>query len=84
MECPELVSDLTERYAKDGQRGKGGNSGELTVQPGWEIAVDSLTGQIRVKKEDGEKQVYQAGSIGKSVQELWVNGGLEGFIKASL
>lgn len=84
VECPELVSDLTNQYAKDGVRGQGGNNGELTIQPGWEIKVDSLTGEIKVKKEGGEEKVYKAGSIGKSVQELWVNGGLEGFIKASL
>ncbi|KAJ9102413.1 mitochondrial Homoaconitase [Naganishia friedmannii] len=86
IESPELVADLTSEYAKDGVRGKGGKDGELTVQPGWEIQVESLTGTITVhKKEDGqEAKVYQAGSIGRSVQELWVNGGLEGFIKASL
>ncbi|KAJ9125787.1 mitochondrial Homoaconitase [Naganishia onofrii] len=86
IESPELVADLTNEYAKDGVRGKGGKDGELTVQPGWEVQVESLTGKITVhKKEDGQQaKVYQAGSIGKSVQELWVNGGLEGFIKASL
>lgn len=88
VECPELVGDLTELYAKDGQRGKGGRNGELTIQPGWNIRVDSLTGKITVtsKNADGEptEKVYKAGAIGKSVQELWVNGGLEGFIKASL
>ena len=88
VECPELVSDLTERYAKDGQRGKGGKDGELTVQPGWDVRVDSLTGKITVTTQgsDGNssEKVYKAGAIGKSVQELWVNGGLEGFIKASL
>lgn len=87
IESPELVTDLTNEYAMDGVRGKGGKQGELTVQPGWEVQVESLTGKITVhKKAEGgqEAKVYQAGSIGKSVQELWVNGGLEGFIKASL
>lgn len=85
VECPELVSELTKRYAKEGVRGQGGNNGELTIQPGWTISVDSLTGEISVKLDDGKDgQVYKAGNIGKSVQELWVNGGLEGFIKASL
>lgn len=88
VECPELVSDLTEQYAKDGQRGKGGKDGELTVRPGWNVRVDSLTGKITVTVQgaDGKsnEKVYKAGAIGKSVQELWVNGGLEGFIKASL
>lgn len=87
IESPELVTDLTNEYAKDGVRGKGGKQGELTVQPGWEVQVESLTGKITVHKKSAggqETKVYQAGSIGKSVQELWVNGGLEGFIKASL
>ena len=78
---------MTNEYAKDGVRGKGGKQGELTVQPGWEVQVESLTGKITVHKKSSpgeQEKVYQAGSIGKSVQELWVNGGLEGFIKASL
>jgi homoaconitate hydratase len=83
VECPELVSDLTEQYAKGGQRGQGGKDGKLTIQPGYEIRVNSLTGKITLITKDGEK-TYQTGAIGKSVQELWVNGGLEGFIKASL
>jgi len=88
VECPELVSDLTEQYAKDGQRGQGGKDGKLTIQPGWNVRVDSLTGKITVTTQgaDGksDEKTYKAGAIGKSVQELWVNGGLEGFIKASL
>ena len=31
IESPELVADLTERFAKDGKRGAGGKDGEPTV-----------------------------------------------------
>ncbi|TXT04986.1 hypothetical protein VHUM_03806 [Vanrija humicola] len=85
IEAPSLVEDLTARFALDGQRGKGGVDGELTVIPkDWRIRVDTRRGGVTVTMgEEGEK-FYPSGRVGRSVQELWVNGGLEGFIKASL
>lgn len=84
VECPALVEDLTLELAKDGVRGQGGKNGDLTVLlEGWDVEVRTLEGKVVLRKE-GEERVYKVGSIGRSVQELWVNGGLEGFIKASL
>ena len=69
----------------DGTRGKGGKDGKLTIVPsGWRIRVDTGQGQVTVfRGAKGEKR-YPSARIGRSVQELWVNGGLEGFIRASL
>ncbi|KAK4688555.1 homoaconitate hydratase, partial [Tremellales sp. Uapishka_1] len=85
IEAPLLIKDMTERFGKDGTRGKGGKDGELTVVPeGWKVRVDTRRGGVTVMMgEEGEK-FYPSGRVGKSVQELWVNGGLEGFIRASL
>jgi len=46
LESPELVSDLTERYAKDGKRGAGGKDGELTVDMGMKIEVGMKDGKL--------------------------------------
>ncbi|ORY34228.1 mitochondrial putative Homoaconitase [Naematelia encephala] len=85
IEAPKLIDELTERLAKDGVRGKGGKDGELTVIPrGWRIRFDTQRGGVTVHMgEEGEKW-YPSARVGKSVQELWVRGGLEGFIRASL
>lgn len=85
IESPDLITDLTARFAKGGSRGHGGNDGELTVIPdGWKIRVDTLTGKIVVTMgAEGEKE-YSGAKVGRSVQELWVHGGLEGYIRASL
>lgn len=85
IEAPELITDLTARFGKDGMRNKGGKSGELTVIPeGWTVKVDTRRGGVVVTMgSEGEKR-YPSARVGKSVQELWVNGGLEGFIRASL
>ncbi|WWD08996.1 homoaconitase, mitochondrial [Kwoniella europaea PYCC6329] len=85
VESPTLIKDMTDRFAKDGVRGKGGKDGKLTVVPeNWKIKVDTRRGKVTVSMgEEGEK-VYNAAKVGRSVQELWVNGGLEGFIRASL
>ncbi|KAG5634901.1 mitochondrial Homoaconitase [Sphagnurus paluster] len=81
LESPELVSDLTERYAKDGKRGAGGKHGELTVDMGLSIEVGMKDGRaVLLTASTGESKTYVLRPVGASVQELWVCGGLEGFI----
>lgn len=84
MECPELVADLTSEYAKDGKRGSGGKHGELTVIPNFEIAVDMQDGAVAVTRADGSTRKYIVRPIGPSVQELWLCGGLEGYVLKSI
>ncbi|KAG6906095.1 mitochondrial Homoaconitase [Tephrocybe rancida] len=81
LESPELVRDLTEWYAKDGKRGAGGRKGELTVDMGMTIEVGMRDGKaVVVSTSTGEGMTYTLRPVGASVQELWVCGGLEGFI----
>ncbi|KII89637.1 hypothetical protein PLICRDRAFT_158720 [Plicaturopsis crispa FD-325 SS-3] len=84
LECPELVADLTAGWARDGRRGSGGRDGELTVERGWTIEVGMGTGEVIVKGEGFGEKVYRVRPVGASVQELWVCGGLEGFILKSI
>ncbi|KAJ7116356.1 homoaconitase [Mycena epipterygia] len=79
LECPELVADLTQSYAKAGVRGAGGLQGELTVDRGLNVVVGMVDGRVVLTIDGGEK-VYTVNPVGASVQELWVCGGLEGFI----
>jgi homoaconitate hydratase len=80
VECPELVRDLTEAYAKDGQRGAGGAHGELTVEKGLEVSIGMEVGKVMVSGMMGGEKVYWVKPVGVSVQELWLCGGLEGYI----
>ncbi|KAG5643575.1 mitochondrial Homoaconitase [Asterophora parasitica] len=81
LESPELVSDLTEQYARDGQRGAGGRNGELTVDMGMTIEVGMKDGKaVVITASTNEGKTYSMRPVGASVQELWVCGGLEGFI----
>lgn len=81
LESPELVSDLTKAYGKDGKRGAGGNDGELTVDKGLSISISMKDGKvILVGGAEGHEKVYQVKPVGASVQELWLCGGLEGYI----
>ncbi|KAF8902313.1 hypothetical protein CPB85DRAFT_1256072 [Mucidula mucida] len=79
IESPELVKDLTERYAKDGKRGAGGKQGELTVDKGLNVEINMVNGNLLVS-QDGTTETYHVRPIGASVQELWLCGGLEGYI----
>ncbi|KAI6025006.1 hypothetical protein PISMIDRAFT_7339 [Pisolithus microcarpus 441] len=83
LESPELVGDLTEMYAKDGRRGAGGRDGELTVNQGHMIRLNMRDGSVSVNGPQGEKK-YKVRPVGASVQELWICGGLEGYILKSI
>lgn len=81
LECPELVEEMTQLFTPAGKRNQGGKDGELTVQPGWTLSVNSAEGGITVTKISGETKTYAGRSVGKSVQEVWLAGGLEGWVK---
>ena len=82
IECPELVADMTKAYAKDGQRGAGGLEGELTVDNGYKVNLNMKEGKLTVFTDEApeEGKDYVIRTVGPSVQELWVCGGLEGYI----
>ncbi|KAF5367110.1 hypothetical protein D9758_004033 [Tetrapyrgos nigripes] len=81
LECPEMLKDLTEEFAKNGKRGAGGKDGELTVDKALEINIGMVDGKMVLKNNiTGEVTAYPFRSVGSSVQELWLCGGLEGFI----
>lgn len=81
LESPELVRDLTETYAKGGKRGAGGLDGEMTVDKGLNVRIGMEDGRIVVSGGVyGEEKVYNVKPVGASVQELWLCGGLEGYI----
>ncbi|KAI8996292.1 homoaconitase [Trametes punicea] len=84
VESPELVADLTREYAKDGKRGAGGKDGELTVNKGHHVDVMVVEGRVEVRWPTGETRTYKIGRVGASVQELWLCGGLEGYVLKSI
>ncbi|KAG0199751.1 mitochondrial Homoaconitase [Mortierella sp. GBA30] len=71
MESPELVRDLA----------KGRGTDKLTDRTGWKATVSLASGKVRVSREGQKETVYKVGGLGKSIQELWVAGGLEGWVK---
>jgi homoaconitate hydratase len=87
LECPDLVKDLTETYAKDGARGQGGmREGEISVVLDKAvISIDSRNGKVELN--DG-KQVKRytttPAGVGQAVQEIWTAGGLEAWVKARI
>ncbi|KAF9526373.1 hypothetical protein CPB83DRAFT_857994 [Crepidotus variabilis] len=81
LECPELVEDLTSEYGADGKRGKGGKQGELTVEKGIDVTIGMKDGKVSLSRGvGGAEKVYLVKPVGASVQELWLCGGLEGYI----
>lgn len=83
MECPELLADLTNQFAEGKTRAGKGVNGEATVQPGFEISISMVDGGVTVRTPEGEKR-YLVRTVGASVQELWLAGGLEGLVQQSI
>ncbi|BGP13329.1 hypothetical protein JCM10213_001484 [Rhodosporidiobolus nylandii] len=83
VECPELIEDLTREFGKEGKRNAGCEDGSLTKQTPWWVEVESVGGVVRLRKEKGGEVVkeYKVGAVGGSVQEMWLAGGLEGWVR---
>lgn len=88
LQCPELVDDLTSAYAKDGKRGAGGRQpGELSV---WlrdaTVSLDSSTGTVTLLHSDGTEKRYttRPAGIGRSIQDMYVAGGMESWVQQRL
>jgi homoaconitate hydratase len=56
----------------------------LTVNKGLNVNVKVVEGFVEVTYPDGEFKTYKVGVLGSSVQELWLCGGLEGFVLKSI
>ncbi|KDE08666.1 homoaconitase [Microbotryum lychnidis-dioicae p1A1 Lamole] len=83
VECPELIEDLTRDFGKDGKRNAGGKDGKGTVETEYWVEVGSGDGKVTVKDKEGGMVIkeYKVGTVGTSVQELWLAGGLEGWVR---
>ncbi|EIE80950.1 hypothetical protein RO3G_05655 [Rhizopus delemar RA 99-880] len=74
IESPELVNDLKQEIG----------TLELSKRTGWKVDIHVAEGKVQVQKENGEKKLYKVGALGKSVQEIWLANGLEGWVKERL
>ncbi|CAO3680847.1 hypothetical protein G6F70_002448 [Rhizopus microsporus] len=74
IESPELVNDLKQAMG----------TANLTKRTGWKVDIHVAEGKVKVRKEDGQEKVYKVGALGKSVQEIWLANGLEGWVKERL
>lgn len=74
IESPELVNDLKAEVGTT----------DLTKRTGWNVDVHVAEGKVVVRKDNGEEKLYKVGALGKSVQEIWLANGLEGWVKERL
>ena len=84
LEVPSLLEKLRKLY-------KGGEPA-LTRRTGWKVKWDVKNSRVVVeegksgegKVGGGEKWEVKVGELGGAVQELFVKGGLEGWVKSRL
>ncbi|KAI3613325.1 hypothetical protein CBS9595_004158 [Malassezia furfur] len=88
LQCPELVEDLTAAYAQGGARGQGGKApGEISVLlRDADLHLDSATGAVELRYADGRVARYttRPAGIGRSIQEIYVAGGMEKWVAERL
>jgi homoaconitate hydratase len=83
LEVPSLLEKLRKLY-KNGEPA-------LTRRTGWKVKWDVKNSKVVVEEEGGEGKVgggekweVKVGDLGVAVQELFVKGGLEGWVKSRL
>ena len=84
LEVPSLLKKLRKLY-KDGEPA-------LTRRTGWKVKWDVKNSRVVVEEGNGgegkvgggEKWEVKVGDLGGAVQELFVKGGLEGWVKSRL
>ncbi|CEP11467.1 hypothetical protein [Parasitella parasitica] len=74
VESPELVNDLKAEIG----------TADLTKRTGWNVDIHVAEGKVVVRKDNGQEKLYKVGALGKSVQEIWLANGLEGWVKERL
>ena len=82
------MEELTAAYAKDGARGQGGKGpGEISVLlRDADLHLDSATGAVELRYADGRVARYttRPAGIGRSIQEIYVAGGMEKWVAERL
>jgi homoaconitate hydratase len=76
VEVPALLEKLRKRF--------GGEGGVLTRRTGWKVTWDVAASKVIVEEDGGHKWGVKVGELGGAVQELFVKGGLEGWVKSRL
>ncbi|CAG8567343.1 8140_t:CDS:2 [Dentiscutata erythropus] len=74
LESPELVQLLKSSC----------NLEEKTIRTQLDVEVKFAEGKVLVKGSNGVDNVFKVGTLGKSVQEIWIAGGLENWIRQRL
>ncbi|KAF0468899.1 homoaconitase [Gigaspora margarita] len=74
LEAPELVQLLKNSY----------NPKEKTIRTQLDVEIKFVEGKVLVKGLNGVDNVFKVDILGKSVQEIWVAGGLENWIRQRL
>ncbi|MBW0474705.1 hypothetical protein O181_014420 [Austropuccinia psidii MF-1] len=78
LESPQLVKTLNERFGNSINK----DSTQLTITTDWEIELNCITSQLVIKTGNGsEELIFPIQSIGRSVQEIFLAGGLEGWVR---
>lgn len=77
LELPELIKLLREKFANQ--------DGELTRRTGWTLKWDIPKSTVTVSDESGNVVLTnKVGELGTNLQEIIIEGGLEGWVKAQL
>lgn len=76
VEVPELVKRLREEF--------GGQEKVLTRRTGWRVTWDVEKSWVEVTERSGKAWGIKVGELPPNVQEVFVQGGLEGWVKAQL
>lgn len=76
VEVPALLEKLRALYKNE--------EPALTRRTGWKVKWDVKNSRVQITEDSGETWDVKVGELGGAVQELFVKGGLEGWVKSRL
>jgi homoaconitate hydratase len=76
LEIPDLVSRLRSVFNTP--------SKQLTIRTGWKLYWDVAKSHVSITEQDGNKWTVPVGEMGGAVQDIYVKGGLEKWVRSQL
>lgn len=85
IEAPQLVAKLRSQYATAATTTTATTTTNTkTIRTGWQVQWDVAKSTLTITDGENSKWTIPVGEMGGAVQEIYVSGGLESWVKGQM